>query len=124
MLPDRSEAGEDAFVAELAASDDTDRLIEAITEAMAARRPLLAARLVNLLDDHVEIEPGSPVERAQQAARLMLRQERPEDRSWSELEDAWNQVRRSRMRRISLRQRRHLAGNAERVGRLSGRKRR
>jgi len=117
MLPLPSAAAEDAFVAELSESDDTDALIEAITAAMEARRPRLAARLVNLLDEQVEFEPGSPIERARQAARLVLMQETPDDRSWSELDDAWRQLRRRRMRRIGRRQRQFLSGRPGRTGR-------
>lgn len=123
-LPERTEAEEEAFVAEWAASDDTELLLEVITEAMEARRPKLAARLVNLLDDHVEIEPGSAIERAQMAARLYLTHETPEDRSWSELEDAWTEARRSRMQRLNLRQRQRMTGRTERIGRLTPRRKR
>lgn len=123
MLPPPGQAAEDAFVAELSEADDTDRLVEAITAAMEARRPRLAARLVNLLDEQVEFEPGSPVERARQAARLVLMQETPDDRSWSELDEAWRSLRRRRMRRIGRRQRQALTGRAERIGRFGRRSR-
>ena len=125
MLPARNEAAEDAFVTELGRRDDTDALIEAIEAAMGDRRPRLAARLVSLLDQHVEIEPGSPLERAQRAARLLLHdREKPEDRSWSELELAWAELRRHRMRRIRRRMRNALNGRNERIGRLDERNKR
>lgn len=124
-LPDRTQAAEDAFVDTWAGSDDTDGLVAAIEAAMGDTRPQLAARLVGLLGDHVEIEPGSALERAQRAARLFLAHRgRPEDNSWSELQDAWTEVRKSRMRRIRQRQRRSLTGKApSRIGRLDRRKR-
>lgn len=124
-LPERTEDAEDAFVREWSESDDTDGLMAVIEDAMAATRPKLAARLVNLLGDHVEIEPGSALERAQRAATLFLSHRgRPEDNSWSELQDAWTDARKSRMRRIRQRQRRSLTGKApSRIGRLDRRKR-
>jgi len=121
MLPLPGQGAEDAFVAELSDADDTDRLVEAITAAMEARRPRLAARLVNLLDEQVEFEPGSRADRARRAARFVLMQESPDDRSWSELAEAWRSLRRSRMRRIGRRQRQSLSGRTERIGRF-GRK--
>lgn len=123
MLPLPDPSAEDAFVNELSEADDTDALVEAITAAMEARRPRLAARLVNLLDEQVEFEPGSPIERARQAARLVLMQPTPDDHSWSELDEAWRHLRRSRMRRIRRRQRRSLTGRHERVGRFGHRRR-
>ena len=123
-LPDRSRQAEDAFVDGFLDQDDAELLIEAIQGAMDARRPRLAARLVGLLGDKVEIEPGSDLDRAQQAARLLLfDKQRPEDLSWSELEDAWGRVRRRRMRRIRRRMRASMTGNGARFGRLGNRRR-
>jgi hypothetical protein len=126
VLPDRAEAAEDAFVARFAHDDaDTDELLEAIEAAMGERRPRLAARLVQLLDDHIEIEPGSDLERAHRAASLLLHdRQTPEDRSWSELEDAWSQARRRRMRRIKDRMRRSMRGEPGRLNRLGKPRRR
>lgn len=125
MLPDRTDIAEDAFVQQWTESDDTDGLLDIITAAMDARRPRLAARLVGLLEDHVEIEPGSPIDRARAAARMVLMREvRPEDVSWSEFEDAWSEARRSRMNRLMRRQRQRLVGDASRIGRVSGSRRR
>ena len=119
-LPERTEPAEDAFVREWSESDDSGALEGVIEEAMAARRPRLAARLVGLLDNHFEIAPGSALDRAQKAARLVLtNRARPEDNSWSEFEDAWTEVRRGRMNRIRRRQRHHLTGKEpKRIGRL------
>ena len=124
-LPGRTSDAEDDFVREMSDSDDTDGLIAAIEAAMSARRPMLAARLVNLMADHVEIEPGSALERAQRAARLILTHKNtPEENSWSALEDAWADARRAKMRRVRMRMRRSLSGKApRRIGRLERRKR-
>jgi hypothetical protein len=54
-------------------SDDVDGLIDMINQAMGARRPQLAARLVGLLDEAVEIEPNSSLARAHKAARFFSR---------------------------------------------------
>ncbi len=124
-LPPRSHDAEDAFVAAFADRDrEPDALIEAIEAAMEARRPRLAARLVGLLGDWIEIEPGSELARAQRAAHLLLfDKRRPEDLSWSELEDAWDRVRQRRMRRIKARMRASMAGSGARFGRLGNRRR-
>ncbi len=123
-LPPRSHEAEDAFVASFADNEAPDALIEAIEAAMAERRPRLAARLVGLLGEKIEIEPGSDLDRAQRAAHLLLfDKQRPEDQSWSELEDAWGQIRRRRMRRIKSRMRASLAGSGARFGRLGNRRR-
>jgi hypothetical protein len=126
VLPERTEAAEDAFVAQYARDDaDTDELIDAIEHAMSDRRPRLAARLVQLLGDHVEIEAGSDLERAQRAARLLLfDRETPEDRSWSALEDAWGAARRRRMHRIKDRMRQSMRGKQGRLNRLGKPRRR
>ena len=123
-LPERTQPAEDAFVDLHAESDDVDALVEAIEAAMAERRPRLAARLVGLLDGMVEIEPGSELDRAQNAARLLLFDKaRPEDVSFSELEDAWGQARARRMKRIKRRMRASMTGNDARFGRLGNRRR-
>ena len=124
-LPARTEEAEDAFVRAWGASDDTDGLIEVTELAMTARRPMLAARLVGLLAEHVEIEPGSALDRAQQAARFILQHKpTPEENSWSELEEAWAEARRAKMRRVRSRMRRALDGRPPgRIGRLDRRRR-
>lgn len=124
MLPERSREAEDAFIEGFLDSDEIGLLIEVIEQAMEQRRPRLAARLVGLLGDKVEVEPGSDLERAQGAARLLLfDKQRPEDLSWSELEDAWSRVRHRRMQRIKSRMRAAITGSSDRFGRL-GKKRR
>ena len=123
-LPGRSSAEEDAYVASFAGADAPSDLIEAVSAAMDSRRPRLAARLVNLLDAHVEIEPDSLLDRARSAAQLfLLTKPTAEDNSWSELDDAWKAIRKARFRRIGMRQRDRMKGQTRRIGRLSRRKR-
>ncbi len=124
-LPERLSDAEDDYVRQMSDTDDTDGLVAAIEAAMEARRPMLAARLVGLLADHVEIEPGSALDRAQKAARLVLSfKNTPEENSWSAFEDAWADARRAKMRRVRQRMRRSLTGQApKRIGRLDRRKR-
>jgi selenocysteine lyase/cysteine desulfurase len=126
MLPDRAAEAEDDYVAALAARDTSDEVLaDLVTEAMEARRPRLAARLVGLLSDRVEVEAGSPLARAQRVARLVLMQGgvTPED-LYNELDEAWTAARRRRMTRIKQRMRDALNGNGERQSRLSKRRRR
>ncbi|MCB9671039.1 MAG: hypothetical protein H6736_10815 [Alphaproteobacteria bacterium] len=123
-LPARDDAAEDAFVAGWIESDDTDGLVELVTLAIQERRPRLAGRLFQLLDDQLDPEPGSALDRAARAARMFLvRDELPEDRSWSALEEAWIDARRGRVRRIKQRWRDRLAGVDRRIGRLERKKR-
>lgn len=103
-LPPRVDTEEDAYVAAWMASDDVDLLGQVITDAMDARRPRLAARLVQLLPDFVEIEPGSALERAQRAARLLVVDAKNVE-LFNALDDAWREVRKKRMRRMLKRQR-------------------
>lgn len=75
-----------------------------ITEAIEGQRPQLAARLVNLLDEQVEIEPGSPLDRASRASRMMMLAE-PSPNAFQDLQAAWILARRMRVRRITRRMR-------------------
>lgn len=122
MLPDRSTAAENAFVAEWMSSQDTDGLIVAIETAMDGRRPRLAARLVGLLDQHIEIPEGSALHRAQKAAKLLLHTKK--DSAAAAFIDAWRLARRSKIQRIKNRMRRSLHGDARRVSRTGRTKRR
>ncbi|MBX2797652.1 MAG: hypothetical protein KTR31_08295 [Myxococcales bacterium] len=123
-LPDRTREAEDRFVEQFLTDDDMEFLVEAIEHAMEARRPRLAARLVGLLGERVPVEAGSDLDRAKRAAHLMLFDKtRPEDLSWSELEDAWGRVRRRRLKRIKARMRASIAGSSARFGRLGTRRR-
>lgn len=112
-LPERDEDAEEAFVARFRRPDaETEELVAAVTAALDARRPQLAARLVCLLPEAVPIEPGSALERACRAARLVLqRPVSPADASWSELDDAWVEARKSRLLQITRRIRDQLAGH-------------
>lgn len=124
LLPARGEAAEDAFVASWLERDDTDGLVELVVLAIEERRPRLAGRLFQLLDERVTFEPGSALEQAAKAARMFLvNRSTPEDHSWSALEDAWRQARRGRVRRIKQRWRDQLAGVSRRYSRLERKRR-
>lgn len=104
LLPSPDRAAEDACVAAWADSDDVDGLVAVITASLAARRPQLAARLVGLLGDRVEIPAGSPLARAQAAARMLLIAPADSTVALSEdLADAWLFARRERMKRVKAR---------------------
>jgi hypothetical protein len=103
-LPGRKPGDEDVFLASWRGRDDPEALIEVISAAIEARRPQLAARLVGLLGEQVEIEPGSPVEQARRAAQmLMLPTSSPND--FAALQSAWQLARKLRIRRIKRRMR-------------------
>ena len=104
MLPERNRQAEDAFLERWYCSDHTSGLIAVITAAIEARRPQLAARLVNLLDEHVEVEPGSAIDRARKAGRMLMVTE-PTPEAFEELQAAWLIARRMRIRRITRRMR-------------------
>lgn len=122
-LPERSHVAEDEFVGLLSEDDDLDTLVAAIEEAMSARRPRLAARLVGLLDGRVEMPAGSALQRAASAARLLVTAENAGPEAFEELEDAWSRVRARRMRRILGRMRAARSGSNVRFGRLGKRRR-
>lgn len=122
-LPGRGRDDEDAFITSCADAD-ADRLVELVGLAIEARRTMLAARLFQLLDDQIDPEPGSALDRAARAARLWLMPSvRPEDVSWSELDEAWADARRARVRRIKQRWRDQIAGREQRIGRFDRRRR-
>lgn len=124
-LPERTELDEESFVRWWSDQDDTDGLIMQIEASMEAKRPILAARLVNLLDGLVEITPGSALHRARQAARFVIaNRPSPEDQSWSALEEAWRDARKKRLKQIRERHRHRMTGEAPvRRGRIHRRKR-
>jgi len=113
MLPTRNQHDEDDYLAKWQVSSDTEGLIKAITAAITENRPQLAARLVGLLDDHLEVEPGSAIERAHNAARLLLAHTSPVD-SFEALEAAWLTARRQRMRKITRRMRQRAGAKIKR----------
>jgi hypothetical protein len=124
MLPDRSTDAEDAFVTGLYDAD-SDTLVAAVTDAIAAGRPRLAARLVGLIDAAVSAPDGSPLDRARRAAALLLlpraRSDGP-DRVFDDLTQAWSEFRRRRLERVRRRAREALRGPGGR-GPRSGRRR-
>lgn len=122
-LPGRQLHEEDAFL-EAVRDEDTDTLVDWVQQAIAARRPKLAARLFQLVDDQIDPEPGSPLDQAARASRMLLfRKATPDERSWSALDEAWGAVRKARMRRIKQRWRDNLKGKARRIGRLERKRR-
>lgn len=128
-LPEPGLQFEDAFVAQWRDGEgDQQGLIEAIDLAVAAGRLQLAARLVSILDQHVEIPPGSALERAQKASRfLLLRKPSPTDIAWEQFADTIREARRRKIWRIKQRMRdRHRKHGGDRGGpnRRGGRKRR
>jgi|GEM_PF-2508705 len=103
-LPAPLPEAEDAYIAAWRDGDDIDGLVEAITQAMADRRPQLAARMVGLLEGRVEIQPGTPLHRAQTAARLLL--VAPTEVAsplFEDLDQAWSLARAAQIRRITAR---------------------
>ncbi|NOY25482.1 MAG: hypothetical protein GXP62_06370 [Oligoflexia bacterium] len=113
LLPAPDRAAEDACVAAWADSDDVDGLVALVTACIAAHRPQLAARLVGLLDDRVEIPSGSPLARAQAAARMLLLAPGDAVVALSEdLAEAWICVRRGRMKRLKARIRERAQGGS------------
>ncbi|RME21241.1 MAG: hypothetical protein D6798_18640 [Deltaproteobacteria bacterium] len=123
-LPDRTPEAEDAFVDAWSRADDTATLVATITAAMDARRPQLAARLVGLLDDHVEIPEGSALDRARRAARLLLHHRDLESAALApyadELAEAWRAARRGRMTRTLRRMRARAQEPAGVLGAVPG----
>lgn len=105
-------------------SSDTEQLVELVSMAVEQRRPQLAGRLFQLLDEQIDPEPGSALDRAARAARMFLfRKTTPEDHSWSALDDAWTSARRARVRRMKQRQRDRLHGANRRIGRFDRKRR-
>lgn len=122
-LPGRQPEEEDAFL-DTVRDDPVDELVEWVRLAIEERRPTLAGRLFNLVDDQIDPEPGTPLHKAAMAARMLLfRKATPDERSWSELDDAWIAVRRARVRRIKQRWRDRLKGKERRIGRLERKRR-
>lgn len=104
VLPAKKAVDEQAFVDAWMAHDDAELLSQVISDAIDARRPKLAARLVQLIGEQVEIEPGSALERAQQAANMLVLRAKDIE-LFNALDEAWRETRKNRMRRIRARQR-------------------
>ena len=107
VLPSRDRLDEDRFVAawRAAADSDGDLLVDMVNAAVDGRRPMLAARLVGLLDEADGAEDPA-VQRARSAARLLLRT--PDRVDPVVLEDfmaAWRRSRKVYMDRVRRRHR-------------------
>lgn len=107
VLPSRDRLDEDRYVAawRVAVDERAAVLIDRVTEAVDARRPMLAARLVGLLDDD-DAADAPHIARARSAARLLLRT--PERLDPVILEDfmaAWRRGRKVYMDRVRRRHR-------------------
>jgi len=107
VLPSRDRVAEDGFIAAWrdGSDEEAELLLELVTAAVEARRPMLAARLVGLLDDDVGGDDPS-VMRARAAARMLLRT--PERVDPALLEDflgAWRRSRKVYMDRVRRRHR-------------------
>lgn len=103
-LPPRDREAEDAYVAKWRDLDQPEQLMDVISAAIDARRPQLAARLVGLLGEQIDVPPDSPIAHAQKAARLLMLPDN-EPAVFSELQSAWLLARKTRMRRIKRRMR-------------------
>lgn len=107
VLPSRDRVEEDRFVGawRLASEGEGALLVDMVTAAVDARRPMLAARLVGLIDgDTKHSEPA--IQRARAAARLLLRT--PDRLDPVLLEDfmsAWRRSRKVYMDRVRQRHR-------------------
>jgi len=117
MLPEPDPRAEDAFVQSWMESKDLEGLIDAVTVALDARRPLLAARLVGLLEGRVDFEPGSDLERASRAAQFLLVNPKAQH-AFDDFTDAWRSARRSKVNRIKQQQRLRMRGKQHTVSRL------
>ena len=71
-LPERRQPDEDAYLARMQAAS-AEEVVEAVDAAFAARRPLLAARLVQLLD-HDDLPEDASLTRALRVAASNLGQ--------------------------------------------------
>ncbi|MCP4805065.1 MAG: hypothetical protein GY913_22400 [Proteobacteria bacterium] len=101
MLPERSTAAEDALIASL---DDDDFIVDVVRAALAAGRPRLAGRAVQLLGRDCD---DPEVERARRAASMLLLTDRPDP---VELDRILEGLRGRLVRRASSRARRALKG--------------
>lgn len=134
-LPPPDRAAEDSFLRACEQRDDLDAIAALVGAALDARRPQLAARLVGLLDQEVEVTPGSALDRARRAARLLMLAPSEPELSWvEELDEAWQLARQARLVRTQARMRQRgeegglnvlgASPGARRRPRLTGRNRR
>ena len=98
---------EDRFVAawSRAVEEQSALLLRVISEAIEVRRPLLAARLVGLLDD--DVAAADPhISRARSAARLLVRSpDRVDPAILDDFMSAWRRGRKVYMDRVRRRHR-------------------
>lgn len=111
-LPPPRPVDEDAWLTALA-EEHPDVIVGAVTDALAARRPQLAARAVGLLPEDAD---GPGVDRARRAARLLLLS--PVDRRGpvlAELEAAVMEMKEAWMLRARRRQRKRIVDPHDRT---------
>lgn len=101
MLPDRSTTAEDAFIASLT---DDDQILDVVRAALAAGRPGLAGRAVQLLGADSD---DPEVLKARRAASMLLLNDTP---NLHELDTLLDGLRERLVRRASTRARRSLRG--------------
>lgn len=124
-LPLPGQEEEDRFVARLTGAD-ADVLTEAIESAITAQRPRLAARLFGLLEEELDIEPGSELDRARRAARFLVVEGGPAAlaQHWDDLQSSWTLARRTLAKRRRIRRRSRLEGKDPSQDRLNRHRRR
>ncbi len=105
-LPPRDPAAEDAWIQGLADASP-EALIAAVRAAVEARRPVLAARVVGLLDPDAAADDPA-VARARRAAELLCLPGADHVAARAELDEVLALLRARRMRRIKARHRRRL----------------
>lgn len=104
VLPSRERPDEESFVAAWRDAVDPTGLELVVEQAIEARRPMLAARLVGLLPEAEDEDPA--VQRARRAARMLLRSGSAEDPVLvEEFLLVWRRSRRAFMNRVRRRQR-------------------
>ena len=115
-------------------SIEQEEYLALVAECVQAGRPTLGAKLLLLLPEEITVPPGSPLERAQRAAKLVVHHfgNGPKPPKFAPLlddfVDAWTAFRRRRVRRIINRMKsqnkrdpRARASTARRKPRLTGR---
>ncbi len=107
VLPSRDRLDEDRFVVawSRAVEEQSALLLCVVSEAIEVRRPLLAARLVGLLED--DVAASDPyISRARSAARLLVRSpDRVDPVILDDFMSAWRRGRKVYMDRVRRRHR-------------------
>ena len=109
MLPARNIEAEDSFLQEVMGAHPS-RIEEAVSLALAQKRPHLAARLVGLLeDDQVSMLSSADLKKARQVAQMLIHQNREDRNAWyyeaEQLAVLWAQGRRQKVEKIKRRMR-------------------